>query len=663
MGGATKAQNGIAVARGQPWPLGATSDGHGINFAVFSANATAIEICIFDDSGNTQHTSFLLTCKSHNVWHGYVAGLKPGIVYGLKAYGSWAPHEGHRFNSGAVLLDPYARDVVSDKNGQWRARVVDHSPSNQYKNPRYDSSGVMYELHVKGFSKNNPLVPPALRGSFAGLAHSASIHHLKKLGVTCLSLLPVHLSVDEPRLTQMGLSNYWGYNTLGFFCPNPKLASSNNPTEEFKQMVRALHAAGIAVVLDVVFNHTAESDEHGPTLSFRGLDNLSYYRLPKKSLAHYENLAGCGNTLDIRQPNVLQLVTDSLRYWVTEMGVDGFRFDLAPVLGREAGVDQDQFSAEASFFKVIAQDPVLSRVRMIAEPWDIGVNGYQVGQFPSGWSEWNDHFRDCMRRYWLHHGKSHATRAEFAVRLCGSSDLYQKNTQRPDASINYVVSHDGFTLRDVTSYEHRHNEANGENNRDGHQHNLSVNCGMEGHSADTAVNAKRSALQRALLASTVLAKGMPMLCAGDELGHTQNGNNNPYCQDNDTTWIDWSKCDEDLTAFTAYVIKLRWDFLPLGHHWNDKQIEWFTQEGRAVLDAQWHDETNSALGCLAKSEQSEFFLVTNPTHDSLAFVLPKGEWTIVLDSSMARGRPEELVTIDSSANLPPSSIWLLKKLF
>jgi glycogen debranching enzyme GlgX len=659
----SKAQNAMAVTRGQHWPLGATADSHGINFAVFSANATAIEVCVFDDSGTTQHTSFFLAHQTKNVWHGYVAGLKPGVVYGLKAYGPWAPHQGHRFNSGEMLLDPYAKDAICNEAGSWRARVIDSSTRSQFKNPRQDASGVIYELHVKGFTKKNPLVPEALRGTFAGLAHPAAVQHLKNLGVTSLSLLPVHLSMDEPRLTQMGLSNYWGYNTLGFFCPNPKLASSNSPAEEFRQMVRTLHSAGISVLLDVVFNHTAESDEHGPTLSFRGLDNQSYYRLPENSLAHYENLAGCGNTLDIRQPNVLQLVTDSLRYWVTEMGVDGFRFDLAPVLGREAGLKNDQFSAQASFFKVVAQDPVLSRVRMIAEPWDIGHNGYQVGNFPDGWSEWNDHFRDSLRRYWLHHGKPNSTRADFATRLCGSSDLFQKQERQPDASINYVVSHDGFTLRDLTSFEQRHNEANGESNRDGHQHNLSVNCGVEGHTSNEQVNAKRAALQRVLLASTLLARGMPMLCAGDEIGHSQNGNNNPYCQDNDITWIDWKKYDDDLKVFTTHAIKLRRDFLPLGQVWNDKQIAWYCPDGTIVQDDAWHDSTNNALGCLTSSpKQNPFFLITNPAHDTIEFTLPEGRWKIELDTSKLRGKPDEIMIVDSKVCLPPSSLWLLHKI-
>ncbi len=684
---------------GQPWPMGAQWDGHGINFAVFSANAQAIEVCIFDEGGTREVARYRLPAHTSDVWHGYLPDAEPGLIYGLRAYGLWRPDRGHRFNANKLLLDPYAREVVG--TFEWREEHFAHDRQYpQNPDPRdnatcalkarvvddnFDWSGdrspgtalsqtVIYELHVKGFSKLNEAVPQALRGTYAGLAHEASIAHLQRLGVTALSLLPVHLCVSEERLRNMGLHNYWGYNTLAFFSLAPQLASQRHSRDEFRAMVKALHGAGIEVLLDVVFNHTAESDETGPALSFRGLDNASYYRLPPQDRGHYENHTGCGNTLDIRQPRVLQLVMDSLRYWATEMHVDGFRFDLAPVLGRG---DQG-FTREAAFFTAVAQDPVLSRVKMIAEPWDIGPGGYQVGGFPRGWMEWNDHFRDAMRQYWVNGWVKNAlgdhssgnTRGDFALRLCGSSDLYQPRQRAPGESVNYVVSHDGFTLRDLLSFNERHNLANGENNRDGHGHSYNFNCGFEGASDDPQVQGLRARLQRALLATALLAQGTPMLCAGDELGHTQGGNNNPYCQDNPTTWIDWSTANDDLIAFTARVLSLRRQALPFGNHWYSgltdplglHDLAWLQADGSALQGDAWRDPNSHAMGCLIGRPglaRAPLLLLVNAENTAKPFMLPAGVWQAFLDTTHPRGLARWYGQGEVAYPLPPHCLVLL----
>jgi len=663
---------GLKLQSGHPWPLGAHWDGKGINFAVFSAHAHRMELCLFDETGEHEVARHALPSHTSDVWHGYLPDARPGLVYGLRAYGPWRPDRGHRFNASKLLLDPYAREVVG--SFEWRdehfggdrklplhpdardnatfalkARVVDEAYDwEQDYAPRTSlANTVIHEVHIKGFSRLNSHIPPALRGTYAGLAHDASIQHLKLLGVTAVSLLPVHLCLDEERLHKLGLHNYWGYNTLGFFCANPELASvgqGQTARDEFRAMVKALHSAGIEVLLDVVYNHTAESDENGPTLSFRGLDNASYYRLPPDSREHYENHTGCGNTLDIRQPRVLQLVLDSLRYWVSDMHVDGFRFDLAPVLGRG---DQG-FSRDGAFFTAVAQDPVLSRVKMIAEPWDIGPGGYQVGEFPRGWLEWNDHFRDAMRRFWIHTERPASTRGDFALRLCGSSDLYQPRQRAPAESVNYVVSHDGFTLHDLVSYNNRHNQANGEHNRDGHGHNLSYNCGVEGPTKKPVINALRGRLRRALLATTLLAQGTPMLCAGDELGHTQRGNNNPYCQDNETTWINWAHADADMIAFTARVITLRREALPFANHWYSgltdplglHDLAWLQPDGSPLQGLAWQDPSSHVMGCLIGrpgGAKAPLLLLVNPEYSDHPFMLPAGVWQAVLDTSHPRG--------------------------
>ena len=667
--------NTTTLQPGHPWPMGATWDGHGVNFAVFSVHARAMDLCLFDAAGSVEVARLRLTAHTNDVWHGYLPGARPGLLYGWRAHGLWQPGQGHRFNPHKLLLDPYARDIVG--TFAWnaehfgfdrqqpahmdprdnavtalKARVVDDHFDWGDDRPPYIPipDTVLYELHVKGFSKSNPDVPAALRGTYDGLAHPASLAHIKALGVTTLSLLPVHYAVNEERLVDKGLCNYWGYNTLGFFATNPALASNqqwSNARDEFRAMVKSIHAQGLEVLLDVVFNHTAESDELGPNLSFRGLDNASYYRLLPGDHALYENFSGCGNTLDIRQPRVLQLVLDSLRYWVSSMHVDGFRFDLAPVLSR----GDHGFERGGAFFTAIAQDPVLSRTKLIAEPWDIGPGGYQLGAFPHGWMEWNDRFRDAMRGYWLHSAQPPRTRGDFALRLCGSSDLYQhrQRRQRPPAeSVNYVVSHDGFTLRDLVSYNVRHNEANGEHNADGHADNLSHNCGVEGPTEDSAILALRSRLQRALLATTLLAQGTPMLCAGDELGHSQGGNNNPYCQDNATTWINWTLADPMLIAFTARVLRLRHQLLPLGHQWysglptarGPADLAWMRASGESMQVQSWNDTGDGVLGCLIGKPgraTTPLLLLVNPDPRDCPFALPPGPWQALLDSADPQG--------------------------
>ncbi|GAA5162882.1 glycogen debranching protein GlgX [Viridibacterium curvum] len=659
---------------GRPWPLGSTPDGGGVNFAVYSANATRIELCLFDTTGTQEVSRLPLIGRTDDIFHGYLPEAVPGTVYGFRAYGPWAPQDGHYFNPHKVLLDPYARDIVG--KFEWRdeqfacdkgqgnrqdlqpstlnnaavalkARVTpcddfDWAGDEHPYTPLADT--VIYEVHVKGFSQRNPAIPEALRGSYAGLAHKASVAHLKRLGVTALSVLPVHYHVDEQRLVQMGLVNYWGYNSINFFSPDPRYASGcdgMSVRDEFRYMVRQLHAAGIEVLLDVVYNHTGEGDASGPCISFRGLDNASYYRLGSENKRHFINDTGCGNTMDIRQPAMLRLVLDSLRYWVEAMHVDGFRFDLAPILGRtDTGFDN-----RSAFFTAIAQDPVLSRVKMIAEPWDVGPGGYQVGNFPRGWCEWNDHFRDAIRGYWL---REQGTRGDLAMRLCGSSDLFQSRRREPVSSINYVISHDGFTLRDLVSYNDRHNEANGEHNRDGHGHNLSNNCGIEGPTQDPAILRLRGRLQRALLATTLFSQGVPMLAAGDELGHSQQGNNNPYCQDNAITWIDWSRADEDLIAFTTRVLELRRQALlfdsewysgltdPLGLH----DLIWLNSNGDIVHGQAWRDGSERVLGCLIGKPGragAPLLLLINGSHEDRPFMLPAGVWQAWLDSSHPRG--------------------------
>ena len=677
----------LVLELGRPGPLGVHWDGQGLNIAVAANAAQAVEFCLFDATGQTEtHRASLPGC-TQDVWHGYLRAAapgstgpdaalgRPGQLYGLRAHGPWRPERGQRFNPRKLLLDPYAREIVGDFN--WgpehfghdgahplqpdprdnaatalKSRVV-HEPfdwgdDQPPRTPLADT--VICELHVKGYTRQHPALPATLQGTFAGLAHDAVIAHLQALGITAVSLLPVMHWLDEQRLVAMGLRNHWGYNTLGFFCPAPRLAAEPmDARNEFRRMVRRLHAAGIEVLLDVVFNHSAESDELGPTLCWRGLDNAGSYRLPPEQRARYENYSGCGNTFDIRQPRVMQLVMDSLRFWVGEMHVDGFRFDLAPVLGR----GNDGFERDGPFFKAVLQDPLLSRLwsdgKLIAEPWDIGPGGYQAGSFPRGWLEWNDSFRDTVRAFWL---GGAVTRGQFAQALAGSSQRLQARRRPPTESVNYIVSHDGFTLRDLVSFDFRHNQANGEQNRDGHGHNLSWNCGIEGHTDDPEVLAMRAQLQRALLATLLLSQGTPMLAAGDELGHSQQGNNNPYCQDNAISWIDWTSADTGLLAFTARLLALRRQWLPLRPTWytglqgarGQHDLGWLRRNGQALGDEDWAQSQSRVLGALigapGRGAHSLLMLFNAEPHDT-GFHLPPGAWRVLLDSStgVADGPP------------------------
>ena len=682
----------FTLTEGKPWPIGAHAGAAGVNFAVFSAHAEAIELCVFDAAGMREVARLRLPGHSGDVWHGQLVGAQPGLVYGLRAHGPWQPDAGHRFNSAKLLLDPYAREIVGsfvwadqqfapDRANPVRMDLRDNASvalkarviqdSHDWGDDRAPGTSladtVLYELHVKGFSKLNPAVPAALRGTYAGLGHSASIAHLKRLGVSAVSLLPVHQRVDEERLVEMGLTNYWGYNTIGFFALEPRLASTPDDgtaaRAEFRAMVKSLHAAGIEVILDVVFNHTAESDTAGPSITFRGLDNASYYRRPPDAPGDYDNSTGCGNTVDLRHPRVLQLVLDSMRHWVEEFHIDGYRFDLAPVLGR----DDDGFTRRHAFFAAVAQDPVLARVKMIAEPWDLGPGGYQVGGFPNGWAEWNDQFRDDMRSFWLHHP---STRGAFAQRLCGSSDLFQPRGRPPAESINYVISHDGFTLRDLLSYHARHNLANGEDNRDGTGNNLSFNGGVEGPTDDAGVNAWRGRLQRALLATTLLAQGTPMLCAGDELGHTQDGNNNPYCQDSEISWLDWSAADADLIAFTGRVCALRRSAQPFANRWYGgvpgprglRDLAWLAASGGSLQGDAWADSSTRAFGCLIGEPgraAAPLLLLFNADADDTSFVLPAGSWQVVLDTTHPTGLGTWHGSGETALPLPAGSMLLL----
>jgi len=665
----------------------------GVNFAVFSEHAQKIELCLFDAAGQRELRRYALHGPHDGVFHGFLPGVGPGLVYGLRAHGPYAPEQGHRFNPHKLLLDPCAREIVghfawraehhgyelghpdgprsfdSRDNGAQALKASVAAPledSPRSSSPHLQPTEVvLYEVHVKGFSMQHPGVPPELRGSYAGLAHPASIAHFKAIGVTTLSLLPVQYSIPEPHLADKGLPNYWGYNTLGFFCPDPRLAQSahrGDPalvTAEFRQMVRDLHVAGLEVVLDVVYNHTPEGNEFGPTLSFRGLDNASYYRLVSDDRSRNENLTGCGNTLHCAHPRVTQFVLDSLRYWVAEMGVDGFRFDLAPVLGRT----NHGYDAHAAFFTALRQDPVLSGVHLIAEPWDAGYDGYQVGRFPGRFLEWNDKFRDTVRGFWL---KSGVGRGELARRFMASSDLFHHGQRQPTASVNFVSVHDGWVLADVVSYQQKHNQANGEDNRDGRDGELSSNFGVEGPAEDTAIQATRLRVRRAMLATLLLAQGTPMLCAGDEIGSSQQGNNNAYCQDNATTWLSWDSAEADTQALVAELLSLR-KREPLLRHgrWfgpGDACVSWFNPDGHEMQQHDWHDAGNHGFGAQLREAGAalpRLMLVFNPEPQALPFSLSNGPWQLLLDSS-AELAPKALPP-GVPVIVPPRALLVLRR--
>ncbi|HEX2166745.1 MAG TPA: glycogen debranching protein GlgX [Longimicrobiales bacterium] len=699
------------VLPGRPYPLGATYDGRGVNFAVYSEEAREVELCLFDEAG-AECERIRLREVTGFIRHGCVPGLHPGQRYGYRIQGPYEPERGLRFNPSKLLLDPYARAVVgsldwkgpifgyrvgasdadlsySDENDAHavpKGIVIDESfdwEGDAYPDtPLHES--VIYELHVKGFTKLHPGVPEELRGTYAGLAHPAAVDHLKQLGVTAVELLPVHEFVDEGHLIDKGLVNYWGYNSLNFFAPVARYASTGagEHVREFKQMVKALHRAGIEVILDVVYNHTAEGNELGPTLSLRGIDNTTYYKLVPDQPRYYMNYTGTGNSLNAQHPQVLKLIMDSLRYWVTQMHVDGFRFDLASTLARE----QHHVTRLSSFFDAIHQDPVLSRVKLIAEPWDIGEGGYQVGNFPILWAEWNDKYRDTVRRYWR---GDIGGMAELGYRLTGSSDLYQEDGRHPYASINFIAAHDGFTLHDVVSYERKHNEANGENGRDGHDHNLSANYGVEGQTDDPGINELRERQKRNLLATLFLSQGVPMLCAGDEMGRTQRGNNNAYAQDNEISWLDWNLDDRRRAQmeFTRRLIALRkkHPVLRRKKFYQGRQIRgsevrdltWLRPDGEQMTDAEWRAGWNRALSVMlagdALGEVDEegnlvvddtLLLLLNAHTEPVQFKLPAhngGRWEVLVDTSRPDGvETGEVHTSADAVSLPDRSLRLLR---
>lgn len=657
----------FTVRPGKPHPLGATHDPHGVNFALFSEHATGVTLCLFDDEG--RETQIQMSEHTAYVWHAYVVGAHVGQRYGYRVDGPFDPGAGHRFNRNKLLLDPYARQVVGEvtydraifaveEKDEARVSSVDSAPfvpRGVVTDSHFDWEGdapldipwaetVVYEAHVKGLTARHPLVHERNRGTYLGACEPAIVEHLKRIGVTAIEFLPLHQKVDEEALRSRGLTNYWGYSTLSYFAPDRRFASrAGDEVIEFKRMVRELHKAKIEVILDVVYNHSGEGDRFGPTLSLRGIDNRSYYRLQPGNLAEYEDFSGCGNTLNMHHPQTIKLVMDSLRYWVSEMHVDGFRFDLAPALAREV-FNVDRLSA---FFDIIHQDPLLSRVKLIAEPWDLGEGGYQVGNFPVLWNEWNGRFRDSVRRFWI--GNESDVR-DMGYRLTGSSDLFGDDGRQPHASVNFITAHDGFTLRDLVSYETKHNEANGEENRDGANENLSWNCGVEGETSDPAVRAVRLRQMRNLLATLFLSQGVPMLTSGDEIGKTQKGNNNAYAQDNATSWLDWKLDHEanDLLQFTSRLAALRKEHAVFRHlrffrgaplvHGGMKDLAWFTAEGKEMTEQDW-STPRALLGLLVSGDSLEchdseghnvvddsFLVFLCAAREPMRVTLPAREW-------------------------------------
>ncbi len=668
-----------SITAGTPDRLGAHADARGVNFAIFSTPATKIELCLFDDSG--QETRIPLPARTGDIWHGHVEGLKPGQAYGYRVHGPYEPAQGHLCNPHKLLLDPYARDITNDfiwheshygydrtdpakpdttDNAAYmmKARVpAPAAPSSANKPHTPWPDTIIYEAHLRGFTKTFPGLPEHLRGTCAGLADESVAAYLKNLGITAIELLPVHAAVPEPALIRRGLTNYWGYNSIGFFAPSPGYLAGGRPGE-FRAMVDRFHASGIEVILDVVFNHTAEGDHTGPTLSFRGIDNASYYRPAPHDKSRYEDVTGCGNTLNTDHPQVRRLILDSLRYWAEDMGVDGFRFDLAPALGRENG----NYNRESALFQEIRHDPVLSRVKLIAEPWDIGPGGYQLGNLPSGWHEWNDRFRDNLRAWWRGDAGLMGKKAD---RLAGSRPEFGHKSARPAASINFITAHDGFTLRDLVSYERKHNDANGENNRDGTDHNTSCNYGVEGPSDDPAVENLRQRQTLNMLASLFLSQGTPMLLAGDEFGNTQGGNNNAYCQDNETGWLNWEQIGDagrEIQDFVRALIALRnFPLLRQDSFLNGfnrcahgiPDILWLGPEGTNLQQADWGDAQRRCIGMMlnegaaadtAASSGRRLLAIFNAHSHPVDFYLPAPpggapEWRRVLDTDQPALRP------------------------
>ena len=673
-----------SIAEGRPFPLGASWDGAGVNFALFSANATKVELCLFDANGQRELQRIELPEYTDEVWHVYIPELKPGAVYGYRVHGPYEPEAGHRFNPNKLLLDPYAQahvgtltwdpavfgytigaegdDLTFDERDSApfvpKCVVVDQNFS--WTHPKrtrvpWDRT-IAYELHVRGYTKCHPAVPHRLRGTFEGLGQQEVVDYISRLGVTAIELMPIHSFLNDSYLLDKGLTNYWGYNTIGFFAADPRFfARGAGAIGEFKEMIERYHDAGLDVILDVVYNHTAEGNERGPTLSFRGIDNASYYRLMPDQPRYYINDTGTGNTLNLSHPRVLQMVTDSLRYWVVEMNVDGFRFDLATVLGRSPG----GFDEGGAFLHSCRQDPVLSSVKLIAEPWDCGPGGYQVGGFPPGWAEWNDRFRDTVRAFWK---GDDGMAPDLASRITGSGDKFDRRGRRPWASVNFVTAHDGFTLNDLVSYNDKHNEANGEDNRDGHNDNKSWNGGVEGPTDDAHIRALRERQKRNLLATLLLSQGTPMIVAGDEFGRTQQGNNNAYCQDNEISWVDWAAIDDDGRALTDFVVNLTTlrHTLPvlrrnrfLTGRFDERQqlseVRWMSPAGTELTEEQWGDPSMRCFGMIIDgraqtsgirrpASDATLLIVLNAHHDIVEFKLPdipgSDQWSCLIDTNV-----------------------------
>ncbi|MFB9862218.1 glycogen debranching protein GlgX [Rufibacter immobilis] len=683
----------IITYPGSPFPLGATWDGKGVNFALYARHAEKVELCLFSTTEDDVETARIkMTERTHEVWHTYIPELEPGQLYGFRVHGPYEPENGHRFNHHKLLIDPYAKAIAGTIN--WHESLFGYQfghededlsfsemdsapyiPKSVVIDPNFDWEGdqspkyayyqsVIYEAHVKGFTQLHPDIPDEIRGTYAGIGHPATIQYLKDLGITAIELLPVHHFITDWYLQDKGLTNYWGYNTIGFFAPDVRYSSSGvlgQQVTEFKNMVKALHKAGIEVILDVVYNHTGEGNEKGPTLSFKGVDNASYYRLVEDDKRYYMDYTGTGNTLNANLPSVLRLIMDSLRYWILEMHVDGFRFDLASALARELhGVDK-----LSSFFDIIHQDPVISQVKLIAEPWDVGEGGYQVGNFPPGWTEWNGMYRDCMRDFWR---GEESMLAEFANRFTGSSDLYYDDYRRPTASINFITAHDGFTLHDLVSYNEKHNEANGEDSKDGDDHNRSWNCGAEGPTDDQWIIDLRNRQKRNFLATLFLSQGVPMLVAGDEMSRTQGGNNNAYCQDNEISWINWQHADKSLMEFSKKLIHFRQNHPVFRRRrWfkgseieglGVEDIAWFLPTGHSMSMEHWDQDHAKSLaiylngrGVHTRGPKGEiliddsFYVIFNAYHDSLEFTLPAekygSQWEVAIDTFRDQVEPEQ----------------------
>jgi glycogen operon protein len=700
----------MQVWPGTPYPLGATYDGSGTNFTLFSEAADRVELCLFDADGREERIE--LPEMDGYVWHAFLPNIDPGQRYGYRVHGPNDLGRGQRCNPNKLLLDPYGKAVDGAVN--WHPSVFGYNfgdpdsvnnddsaaymPKSVVINPYFDwgvdrpprrpyAESIIYEAHVKGLTMRHPGIPPEMRGTYSAIAHPVMIDYLRSLSVTAIELMPVHHFISDQVLRDKDLVNYWGYNTIGFFAPDPNYAFAKNPggqVQEFKAMVRALHLAGIEVILDVVYNHTAEGNHLGPTLSFRGIDNKAYYRLGESDQRYYTDYTGTGNTLNVRNPHSLQLIMDSLRYWVTEMHVDGFRFDLAATLAREF-YDVDRL---ASFFELVQQDPVVSQVKLIAEPWDVGPGGYQVGNFPPQWTEWNGKYRDTVRDFWR--GEP-ATIGEFASRITGSADLYAHSGRRPVASINFVTCHDGFTLLDLVSYNEKHNAANGENNNDGESHNRSWNCGVEGPTDDTAILELRAQQRRNFLATIMLSQGVPMLGHGDELGRTQLGNNNGYCQDNEVTWIDWANADEELLEFTRHIAALRtahpvfrrrrfFDGRPVRRRGNRTlpDIAWFRPDGSAMTEHDWGSGFGRAIAVYLNGDgitdrdsrggrvrDDTFFVCFSAHHEAIDFTLPGTDygqqWRAIVDTALPKFEPGEPFEAGDAVSVGPRAIVVLQR--